>query len=197
MKAMTLLFCTLFASLAALTTASTALATQAYTGFVNKTDSSFYFTNAKIKTPHQIVTTEPEVQAALDRLSPGDLINGHGTIDPVHRTMILESIDFVGLRRLLGPWVATDGFLNFKNFQTMEVKTLRGDVSEFRYSISPADDGEWAVFLSDANRTILATLSFENGTISGTGPAQTHRACLKIFEAESGRVLRTLKLERP
>lgn len=172
-------------------------ATEAYSGFVNKINSTYFYTEAGSRVAYRIVTSEPEDAVTLSQLSAGDRISGHGVLNPVHRTLIVQSIDFVGLRKLLGPWLTTDGVLHFQDFDTMTVQPLSGQKTPYHYSLTPSENGEWVMFLSDSRRTILATLRFDADNRLTTGRSKKSRALLKIFEANSGKILRTLNLERP
>lgn len=189
MKTIALLTCTFFAQFA--------VASQAYSGFINKINSNYYFNAANSTDSYQIVPLTQEVYKSLSRLSTGDAITGNGVLDLVHHSIALETVDFVGLRRLLGPWITEDGVMTFRDFYNMTYRALNGRVTEFHYSISPSEGNEWMLFLSDSTHTILATLEFDSEFGLKPSNADKKHALMKIFESRSGRVLRTLKLERP
>jgi hypothetical protein len=173
-----------------------ALAAQAVTGFLGKSGNNFYLSPQNSKNKYLVVPDNDEVTSNLSRLSKGDLITGHGSLDTTHKKIRLASVDYVGLRKLLGPWTGGDGTLLFKDFSTMKYSPrfsgkkqlipFHSYQKEFRYTLSPSDGEEWALFMSDDKSTTFATVAIDNKTI-----------ILKIYESESGHIVRTLKLERP
>lgn len=172
------------------------LGVQAFSGYLTKRGGDYYFTPKSSELYYKIVPLAFSVQDSLNRLENGDFISGNGSLDTINKKLSIESVDYVGLRKLLGPWVGTEGTMVFKDFSTMrftprfrEIKMdsrLTNYQKEFRYSISPSDGNEWALFLSDDKSTTFATVEFTK-----------NKVIMKIFESESGKIVRTLKLERP
>lgn len=172
------------------------LGAQAFSGFLSKKGDEFYFTPKSSSLFYTVVPMNFDVQESLTRLENGDFVSGNGSLDTINKKISVHSIDYVGLRKLLGPWIGTDGTMVFKDFSTMrftprfrDIKLdthLAGYQKEFRYSVSPKDGNEWALFLSDDSNTTFATVKFTKKKI-----------IMKIFESESGNIVRTLKLERP
>jgi hypothetical protein len=185
-----------------------ALGAQVFSGYLTKKDSNYYLTTKNSEILYKVTALTYNVDDSLKRLENGDLILGNGSFDVINKKINIESIDYVGLRRLLGPWVGTDGIMDFKDFSTMRFtpryrnihKDINGHLNEsirfeakltnyqkeFRYSMSPGDGNEWALFVSDDKGTNFATVVFS-----------TKKIIMKIFESESGKIVRTLKLERP
>jgi hypothetical protein len=172
------------------------LGVQTFSGYMTKKDKDFYFTPKNSEFYYKIAAQNPDVQDSLDRLSNGDFIAGNGTLDTANKKLSIKSIDYVGLRKLLGPWIGTEGTLLFKDFSTMRFTPRFFDINldsrltnyqkEFRYSLTPSDGNEWGLFLSDDKSTTFATVEFTK-----------NKVIIKIFESESGKIVRTLKLERP
>lgn len=169
-----------------------------FSGFFVKKGPAYYFTPKSSKLLYKVVVLNSEVEGSLKRLQKGDMISGEGSLDTINKKISITSIDYVGIRRLLGPWSsAKDGTLIFKDFSTLRfIPRLRESLhsaadfskqaTEYRYSISPSEGLEWTLFLSDDKSTTFATLEFSLTKVT-----------IKIFESDSGKVVRTLKLERP
>lgn len=173
------------------------LGAQSVTGFLTRSGDKFYLTPSKSSNRYLILPEDLDVVSSLERLNNGDLITGHGSIDTTNKKLRLISVDYVGLRKILGPWVGSEGQLMFKDFSTMKFSPRFSSKSnrenprkayqkEFRYTLSPSEGEEWALFLSDDKSTTFATVAFGKRKIT-----------MKIYESESGRIIRTLKLERP
>lgn len=172
------------------------LGAQAFSGFMTKKGSDYFFTPKSSELFYKITTTSSDVTDSLARLDNGDFIAGNGTLDTTNKKLDIETVDYVGLRKLLGPWIGSDGTMIFKDFSTMRFtprfrefkmdSQLTSYQKEFRYSITPSDGNEWGLFLSDDKSTTFATVEFTK-----------NKVIMKIFESESGKIVRTLKLERP
>lgn len=172
------------------------LGVQAFSGYMTKKGSDYYFTPKSSELFYKISALTWDVQDSLDRLESGDFIAGNGTMDTTNKKLSVESVDYVGLRKLLGPWVGTEGTIVFKDFSNMGFTPRFRDIKldsrltnyqkEFRYSVTPSDGNEWGLFLSDDKSTTFATVEFAK-----------NKVIMKIFESESGKIVRTLKLERP
>lgn len=172
---------------------------QVFQGYLSKKNSSYYFSPANLDASYRVIPITLNVEKNLKRFENGDFIIGSGAVDTLHNKISIESVDYVGLRRLLGLWVGSDGVMIFKDFSTMSFtppfsgveenkvgSNLNQYQKEFRYSMSPSDGNEWALFVSDTKGTSFATMEFSHKNVT-----------MKIFESESGRIVRTLKLERP
>jgi hypothetical protein len=161
-----------------------------------KKGPNYYFSPKSSELFYKVNPLTLDVTDSLKRLENGDFIMGNGTLDTINKKIGIESVDYVGLRKLLGPWVGAAGTLVFKDFSTLGFTPYFRDYKlnarhpsyqkEFRYSMSPSDGNEWALFMSDDKSTSFATVEFKN-----------KKVIMKIFESESGKVVRTLKLERP
>ena len=172
------------------------LGAEAFNGFLFKKGNEFFFNPQNSKLVYEVYALNTDVNESLNRLDNGDFISGSGTLDPQCNKINIQSIDYVGLQKLLGPWITGDGTLVFKDFSTMRFTPRFGELKvdtrlswyqkEFHYSISPKDSNEWALFMSDDTNTTFATVEFTR-----------KRIIMKIFESESGNIVRTLKLERP
>ncbi len=68
---------------------------------------------------YRIEAANIETRSDLLKLGNGDLLIGYGVVDRYLKEVTLFSVDFVGLKRILGYWVARSDIVNFINFQTM------------------------------------------------------------------------------
>jgi hypothetical protein len=146
---------------------------------------------------YPIESGAPDVEESLKKLSTGDLISGSGVFTDSGK-ISLEYIDYVGLRRMLGKWISSDGLLQVKNFSEMKFyphtnsdtettvpMTLANVPKTFQYSVTPSGGKAWVLFLSDAN---AKTTTFATIQINGAN------ATLKTFDSETGGVTKTLRL---
>lgn len=139
-----------------------------------------------------------EVSLSLPKLKGGDFITGTGELDSSSCTARIRSIDYVGLKRLLGYWYTKEGLLRISGFNSLDfypfsssqqeaniVSVKTGDPISYRYSVTPAAGKEWIVFLSDFKNTTFASLQ-----------VASKNATLKIYDSETGDTIHTLHLSK-
>ena len=181
--------------------------TQTVSGFIGKTADGLFLVPQNSANRYVLVAGNEDVRASLDRLDKGDFITGQGSFDSVDQRWTVNSIDYVGLKKLLGRWVGGDGVMVFEDFSRMKYSPRLAKQSvgstpydyekDFRYTLSPSDGEEWALFLSDSKSTTFATVEFEAGNSLTSLNQSKINIVMKIYESESGNIIRTLKLERP
>jgi hypothetical protein len=130
----------------------------------------------------------------LFKLKAGDFFQGMGRIEKDQQgersVLLLESIDFVGLRQLIGLWRSQEAaFLRFENYDQLEIKALTDHGlkrSKFTYSLAPSPRAEsWMVFIQGQEGVTLGHINFSG----------MHRATLELFDVEQDQAL-TLQLMR-
>ncbi|WP_413574645.1 hypothetical protein ACLVWU_10485 [Bdellovibrio sp. HCB290] len=136
---------------------------------------------------------------ALIKLAPGDVITATGKKNPAHCTVAIESVEYVGLRRLLGNWYSSEAVINVQDFNSMKFyaaqkisengntvyKYISQTPIEYSYSLIPSAGNEWVMFLSDSKSTTFGTIQFHRGS-----------AVLKIYRSDTGALNKTLILYR-
>ncbi|WP_413584270.1 hypothetical protein [Bdellovibrio sp. HCB274] len=137
--------------------------------------------------------------SALVKLAPGDVITATGKKNPAHCTVSIESVEYVGLRRMLGNWYSSEAVINVQDFNTMkfyaaqkisetgnkDYKSISQTPIEYSYSLVPSSGKEWVMFLSDSKSTTFGTIQFHRGS-----------AVLKIYSSDTGALNKTLILYR-
>nr|BFD59468.1 hypothetical protein CKG001_15750 [Bdellovibrio sp. CKG001]BFD62848.1 hypothetical protein BdHM001_15290 [Bdellovibrio sp. HM001] len=138
-----------------------------------------------------------DTEANIRRLSTGDTVTASGVLDPNSCVAYIESVDYVGLKKMLGYWHSSDGLLTVRDFNSLSfypisVKDFQKgqdyaiiDPITYRYSVTPSTGKDWVLFLSDATSTTFATIRFNKS-----------RATMKIYDSETGNVTRTLHLSK-
>lgn len=116
-----------------------------------------------------------QVTSQIKGLQDGDLLSATGELTKLNQTAYVETVDFVGLKRILGHWESEDGFqIFFKDFRTAvveqkqplpwnpeEEKTL-----DLVYAILPLKEENWSLFLSNRKTVRVGTLSIQNRVLS-------------------------------
>lgn len=182
-----------------LVVSSTALSAQQIAGKVERIGHrAFLKTNAQ-EACHkfQIMANSKEVSEVIHKLSTGDSLTASGVKANDTCTVYIDSVDYVGLKDLLGYWYAKEGYVKVHDFTSVSVYSLElvnlknskefsnVDSIEFRYSITPSNGKEWVLFLSTAESTTFATIDLQN-----------HLATIKIYDSENGSIMRTIRLSK-
>ena len=134
----------------------------------------------------------PIISTYLTKLSEGDFLSIDATVNPSKTTMTVRSINYVGLRKLLGNWVGDDDrcynfvthtdFIVSKKFGVVCLDTMRTD---YTYLINPNTDlwtmlvaGQYGSFIGDVN--IIDDRNVQ----------------IDLYNSQTGEVERRLKLNR-
>lgn len=183
----------LFLVLLIFTFTKTALA-ESFNGVLTKTQSDTFITITKDSTQlFKVKAVTVEATDSMQKLETGDLISANGNIDCDNKVIQLESIDYVGLKKILGLWVSDSNLMNFSTFNNLSIYPLlskkrllaASPKTDLQYSVAPYKGNEWAVFLSSKTSTIFATIAVDNDS-----------AVMKIFDTDTGENTRTIRLTR-
>jgi len=151
------------------------------------------------ETGHAKFTLTPmnkEIKAQISRLKTGDFLSFEGYIDQQNSILYVSSVNYVGLKDLLGNWFGDDEYCyKFKNFNSLSIfnkadnKKCDFSVSflarEFSYFINPSDL-DWSVLLSDNDDSYLMDL-----TLNSKNSAE-----LSLYDSRSGDILRQIRIRR-
>lgn len=182
-----------------LTLASSALAfavpsvSSSVAGTVQRKGPSIFLQSSDSCGLYLLKTTSPDAQAALNKLAPGDTLTGTGTFDTKACVANIDSVDYVGLKKMLGDWISSEGSLSVHDFNSLsfypgtqsDLDYANSPSIEYKYSVTPSNGKEWVLFLSDCKSTTFATIQFSNNL-----------AIMKIFDSDSGNVTKTFFLSR-
>jgi hypothetical protein len=117
-------------------------------------------------------TFEKSVESILNKLDSGDVFQGSGYIQELpngQQVLLLESIDFVGIRNLLGTWVSNSTLVDFQNFNTVrfQIQSDSGATwSEFTYSLGPSESSGWMIFLRGPYSVSLGSIDIKKGSVT-------------------------------
>ncbi len=155
-------------------------------GFVSRDSRGLTFITSNPSQSFQLKAATPTVTQQLRKLGNLDAIRGTGKVI-AGKTLILETIDFVGLHRILGSWTSPKYLFNFKTFAEVTLyptyprltraatQTSPGE-GEMKYTITPADGDTWKVFFSNPNQVILASLKMTS----------SQQATMTFYDEETG-----------
>lgn len=178
-----------------------AVAVPPVSGTILKTSSGIYLQSNDSCSKYRIETKSDDALSTLTKLSNGDAVTATGLFDTDNCVTVIETVDYVGLRRLLGSWMSRQGLITVHDFSSMSFYPTTGmkikDHSEsdsaytvikpvqYKYSVTPSNGNEWVVFLSDAESTTFTTIQFSR-----------ENAVLKVYDSDTGNVTNVLLLSR-
>jgi hypothetical protein len=157
-------------------------------GFVGRSaQGEYFFIASNFIKFYPLKSANAEVDSQLKRLGHMDAIHGTGSYtsknaDGSGGEVVLETIDFVGLNRLLGAWTSETYLFNFKNFAEVSLYPAVGRLrpvgaGNMKYAIAPGDGTAWRIFFSNANQVVLASLNLM---------AQKQQAILTFYDVNTG-----------
>lgn len=152
-------------------------------GYLVLESDPYRFVEADTLKSYKLRISTEAAKAAVTKLNNFDGISGVATKYD-EETLLLESVEFVGLRRLLGKWKSPDELVQFIDYNRMQFsigpKELR-----MSYALSPGVGDTWRIFVSAQDAVLLGSLEVRDET-----------ARIQIFDSETGSILKILPLTR-
>lgn len=136
------------------------------------------------KTPIRAFNTQSATDLA--RLSFGDFLTATGEYSD--STFVVTNVDFVGLKQLIGVWLAGSNVVNFSSFTNVTARTLiskRKNAVDLTYSLSPGETDSWRIFFSDNDNILLGTLTLKKNT-----------AALQFIDSDTGELSKVIELKK-
>lgn len=141
---------------------------------------------------YEVNSSDPDIQASFLKFKDGDEVSG--LADLVKNTLVFQTIDYIGLKQLLGSWRAESLYLIIPNFNEMNFfnfliqgypryNTMAQLAQKYIYSVHPSADEGFNLFLSDSETTLSAEIQIKGKSLR-----------LTIFDAGTGDVLHKYNL---
>lgn len=167
-----------------------------YSGLVTVEKARLALAANETKTKFILSATSLGIKSQLAKLKPGDYVSLEGFTSPDKTILYVGSVNYVGLKDLLGNWIGDDEYCyKFNDFSILSIYTKndkkRCDFSinslarEFSYFINPAHFG-WSVLLSDNDDSYLMDLNLFTRSA----------AELSLYDSRSGDILRKVYIRR-
>lgn len=163
-------------------------------GLVSKSGPKILFNYVADNQQYSLVGSTPIISTYLNKLKTGDYVSIDGSKNDLEKTLIVNSINYIGLKDLLGFWMSDDNslcfnFVDFTEFsvyqQSSEKKCLISTKKSYTYFVSPTTNS-WA-------------LLFGNEQISYVGDLKVgspRSIQITLYDSLSGNALRYLHLRR-
>jgi hypothetical protein len=174
-------------------------AAQTVAGSISLEGKSMYLKTDDPCHRYLVLSNSEAALSALVKLAAGDVVTATGIKNPGECSVAIESVEYVGLRRMLGNWYSREAVINVQDFSSMKYyptesiatngNKVYAQVSknpvEYNYSLVPGSGKEWVLFLSDSKSTTFGTIQFNRGS-----------AVMKIYNSDTGELTKTLLLYR-
>ena len=162
-----------------------------YEGDVKKSADSVYLVDQKSGEKF-LLTGSIALQANFKMLTSGDFISIDGTRSLTKGTITAKSINYVGLKKLLGVWSTEDAFCyNFISYNNLIVtRKINGQCtsnypSEYTYIINP-ESRVWTLLVSGENNSYVGDLYLPSSDTLE----------IDLYDSETGAILRQLSLRK-
>jgi hypothetical protein len=161
-----------------------------FRGKVIRVGADVYVVEEGSKKNFTLYSADPEIREHINLLSQGDFIEGVATSITPPR-LFVESIDFVGLKKILGTWKTNKRVFDFKDFNLLSIWSFDfgndffSRKKNYTYSISPGEGPDWQVFVADENHVVVGSLDFVDNI-----------AILTIYDSNTGSSREVITLEK-
>jgi hypothetical protein len=163
-----------------------------YEGDVQKTRSQTYIVNKADNKKYLLVNSTSLLGVHLAKLNTGDFISVEGTGNTSQKTITVKSINYVGLRNLIGSWVSNEPYCyNFVNHNLFTVTRKINErctqelASEYTYLVNPHAQS-WVVLVSGEYNSYVGDIHLLNN----------QSLEIDLYDSESGAILRQLSLRK-
>jgi hypothetical protein len=132
---------------------------ESYSGYVSIFKNRVFTVLEGSNKKYELIAYTEDTISSLKKLKDRDYITVFGSKSD--STILVESIDFVGLRQLLGLWVSNNTWLNFRDFNNVNVYWQDVNTTQkvlYEYSISPDPGKNWKIFFAGNNEVVIADL---------------------------------------
>lgn len=156
-------------------------------------NETLHLVTAQSQTPLRIVSRGSGIHQALKSLRDGDFITARGQHFQKEGAVIIDAIESVGLRELLGIWTTAQWqIFEFRDFNRlnlyMDLQKWPGllNINESRamdYFLAPASGNRYSIFMSDDQSVLVGTLE-----------VTTDRIDLTLFDSRTGRPSENISL---
>lgn len=165
-----------------------------FEGTISKTKTSVAFLNKSDNKRYDLTSGTPLIATYIAKLSDGDFVSVDGSRDVVESRLTINSINYVGLKSLIGTWYGDNDFCyNFMNNTDFNVSRRSGrrcmPTSDFTYTylLNPDSRNQgWVMLVSGEYRSFVGDLKIVS--------ASTAR--LQLYDSETGEVMSSLNLTR-
>jgi hypothetical protein len=164
-----------------------AVAQQTINGYITKEKGAVLFHSVESPNPVPMSAGSTYASEVLNKLESFDAVRGTAEVTP--QGVTLQSIDFVGLKRLLGRWHHPKTGMTFRNFTDVSISAHGKEFyvqGNFKYAITPGNGDNWNVFLTDENQVVLSSLSIHS----------PKEAVMTFFDSKTGAVKGSIPLYR-
>ncbi len=152
-------------------------------GYIVVSDDARFLVDRETARTYRLEANNPNVENSLSQLTTFDGIRGQ-TSNKNSETLILETIDFVSLRRLLGNWQDQSAQVTFEDYTRVQFN-INGNNRQFMYALSPGQNNAWRIYLTDQASVVLGTLNVEQ-----------MRAVLEFYDPKTGQTAQRLELSK-
>jgi hypothetical protein len=136
-----------------------------FSGYISVNKGHIFATEDGSSKKFELIAYNEDAAIGLKKLKDRDFISGVGTKSDT--SILVESIDFVGLRQLLGLWVSNNAWLNFRDFNSVNVYWQDQNTTQkvvYDYSIAPDPARNWKIFFASSNEVVIADLDLSAAT---------------------------------
>lgn len=150
-------------------------------GYLVLESDPYRFVDSETLKSYKLRMSTDSAKQAILKLNNFDSISGVA-VQYDDETLLLESVEFVGLRRLIGKWKSNEGFYQFFNYNDAAISDKSKNV-QLTYALSPGLGNSWRLFFTDSSTVTLGSIQIES-----------EKATIETYDADTGAILKTLPL---
>jgi hypothetical protein len=164
-----------------------------YEGHVEKIKNRYYLTGTKDPKKYTLSGATPIVATYLNKLEAGDFVSIEGNRNGGSETLIVKSINYVGLQKVIGAWITEDmsdcyifsSYTEFSIARRIGNSCIDPNEDVYNYFVSPSSK-KWILLISGQNDSYVGDIQI----------SALNRMEIKLYDSDNGSILRLLSLRK-
>lgn len=164
-----------------------------FEGRVSKSKSRISFFDITNDKNYKLVGSTSIISKYLKKLSDGDFISIDGTKSEQLNTLTVNSVNYFGLKTLLGTWIGDDAFCyNFTSFTEFSIsQSISGE------KCAPVFEPTYTYFVNPSTTSWVMLLAGERGSYVGDLLINSPKDIqIQLYDSETGDILRKIYLRK-
>lgn len=167
-------------------------------GFIHRFGGEVLMTlNSTTGAYYRLQSQDSDSLKTLAKLNPGDFVMMTGKISYAQGMVDVNTIDFVGLRQIIGFWSTRSRgrVMNFRSYSDLSIHDMilqtndddgpKSSRKQMKYTVVPAEGKDWVMFLSDERETQMGYLNLS-----------ASEATIRLVHSSTGETTNVLQLQK-
>ena len=164
-----------------------------FEGHVIKLKNKLYFSDGKDPRKYVLSGSTPLLTIYINKLDDGDFVSIEAAKTSGNDTLVVQSINYVGLQEIIGTWITSDmqdcyiftSYTEFHIASRINGRCVSDGDEVYNYFVNPSTK-QWIVLIAGQNDSYVGDIEL----------SYLNRIEIKLYNSEDGTILRQLSLRK-